>query len=80
MAALKEYLDGKIRKVVKSGHVELGSRRMKKDEDAVERIVSGLNEWVPDLWSPSRPLVNLATGVVTPSNMVQNVLSAKERG
>ena len=32
MAALKEYLHGKIRKVTKSGHAELGSRRMKKDE------------------------------------------------
>ena len=29
MAALKEYLDGMIRKVAKSGHVELGSKRMK---------------------------------------------------
>ena len=45
---------------------------MKKDEEAVERLVSGLNEWVPDLWSPSQPLA--------PSIMVQNVLSAKDRG
>ena len=52
---------------------------MKKDEEAVERLDSGLNEWVPDLWSPSQPLVNVATGVVAPSNMVQNVLSAKDR-
>ena len=53
---------------------------MKKDEEAVERLASGLNEWVPDLWLPSHPLVNVATGVVAPSNMVQNVLSAKDRG
>ena len=55
-------------------------RRMKKDEEAVERLVSGLNEWVPDLGLPSHPLVNVATGVVAPSYMVQNVLSAKDRG
>ena len=55
---------------------------MKKNEEAVERLASGLNEWVPDLWSPSQPhlLVNVATGVVAPSNMVQNVLSAQDRG
>ena len=45
---------------------------MKKDEEAVERLVSGLNEWVPDLWSTSQSLA--------PSIMVQNVLSAKDRG
>ena len=45
---------------------------MKKDEEAEERLVSGLNEWVSDLWSPSHPLA--------PSNMVQNVLIAKDRG
>ena len=55
-------------------------RGMKKDEEAVERLASGLNEWVPDLWSSSHPLVTVATGVVAPSNMVQNVLSAKDRG
>ena len=44
-------------------------RRMKKDEESVERLASGLNEWVPDLWSPSQPLINVATGVVAPSNM-----------
>ena len=55
-------------------------RHTKKDEEAVERLASGLNEWVPDLLSPSHLLVNVATGVVAPSNMVQNVLSAKDRG
>ena len=39
-------------------------RRMKKDEEAVARLASGLNERVPHLWSPSHPLVNVATGVV----------------
>ena len=53
---------------------------MKKDKETVERLASGLNEWVPDLWSPSQALVNIATGVVAPINMVRNVLLTKERG
>lgn len=80
LAALKQHLDNKVKMNTHSKHVELGSRRMKKDETAVERITVGLHTWVPDLWSPSQPLINISTGVVATGEMADNVVTTKERG
>ena len=80
LAALKQHLEEKVRKVTKYKHVELGTKRILKDESDVQRIVSGLHAWVPNLWSPTQPLMNIATGVIAPDEMVTNVTTTKERG
>ena len=53
---------------------------MRKDESDFQRIASGLHAWVPNLWSPTQPLMNIATGATAPDEMVTNVTTTKERG
>ena len=55
MAALKQHLEQRT-KVRKYKYVELGVKRMDKDEDAVQMITDGIHAWVPKLWSPTSQL------------------------
>lgn len=80
LAALKHHLEVKIEKTIKPVHVELGKTRMEKDEAAVQRVVEGLHAWMPHIWSPTQPLVNMCTCEKASDEMVKNVTSAKERG
>jgi hypothetical protein len=47
LAALKQHLEDKVKKVTIYKHVELGTKRMQKDEAAVQRIVAGLHHGSP---------------------------------
>ena len=49
IAALKQHLETKVRKAKSSNNLELGSKRMQKDEADVQRIAEGLNSWIPYL-------------------------------
>ena len=62
MCALKEHLDYKIGKKRSFQHAELGTRRMKRDESDVQKIVDILTLWVPKLYSPCQPLINICNG------------------
>ena len=77
LAALKEYLNSKIHKKKCSDHVKFGEVRGKKDEDNVQRVVNGINTWVPELWN-NTPLIHISIGILSSNEMVHNVLSAKE--
>ena len=79
LAALKHHLVERT-KGTKAKHVELGSNRMQQDEDAVVRALAGLQAWVPNMWSPNQTLINIATGVIAPAEMTQNVSTTEERG
>ena len=48
-----------------------------KDVTVLSEIVM---DWVPNLWTPYQPLVNLATGKEAPTEMVDNVKYIKQRG
>ena len=39
-----------------------------------------LTNWLPNLWTPYQPLVNLVTGKEAPKEMIVNVKSIKQRG
>ena len=80
IAALKQHLEAKVGKVNNSNHVEIGSKRMQEDEADVQRIVEGLNSWIPDLWSQQQPLVNISNGILATAEMTENVKSTKDRG
>ena len=80
IAALKQHLEAKVGKVNNPNHVEIGSKRMPKDEADVQRIVEGLNSWIPDLWSQQQPLVNISNGLLATAEMAENVKSTKDRG
>ena len=80
IAALKQHLETKVRKAKNSSHLELGSKRMQKDEADVQRIVEGLNSWIPELWSQQQPLVNICNGVLATDEMTESVKSTKRRG
>ena len=80
ITALKQHLEAKVRRSRNSSHAELGSKRMQKDEADVQRIVEGLNSWIPELWSPTQPLVNICNGVLATAEMIDNVKSTKSRG
>eukprot|EP00794_Sanderia_malayensis_P002186 gene2186-2488_t len=80
IAALKQHLEAKVRKSRNSGHAELGWKQMQKDEADVQHVVEGLNSWIPELWFPIQPLVNICNGILATAELVDNVKSTKSRG
>ena len=55
LTALKQQL---------SQHAEFSTIRMKKDEDHVKRVVTGLKLWVPEMWKKEQPLVNVCDDTI----------------
>ena len=53
LAALKQQHLVERTKGTKARHVELSSKHMQHDEDAVVRPLAGLHAWVPNMWSPN---------------------------
>ena len=51
---------------------------MKKDEEHVKRVASGLKMWVLDMWKMD--LVNISDGTVASEEMLNNVLNARKAG
>ena len=80
MAALREQLDALIETRTWNKHVDLGRKRMLSDENDVATLSDCLTEWMPNLWNPDQPLVNIATGQRASEEMVENVRTCKERG
>ena len=68
LAALRQHLVERT-KGTEVKHVELGSKHMQQDEGAVGRTLAGLQKWVPNMWSPNQPLINIAIGVIAPAEM-----------
>ena len=62
MAALREQLDALIKTRTWNKHVDLGRKRMLSDENDVATLSDCLTEWMPNLWNPDQPLVNIAAG------------------
>ena len=80
MCALREHLDSIIRKRATSKHINYGKKRLLNDEKDVTMLSETLTNWVPNLWTPYQPLVNLVTGKEAPKEMIVNVKSIKQRG
>ena len=53
---------------------------MLSDENDVATLSDCLTEWMPNLWNPDQPLVNIAIGQTVSEEMVENVTTFKERG
>ena len=80
MYALREHLDSTIRKRTTSKHINYGKKRLLNDEKDVTMLSETLTHWVPNLWTPYQPFVNLVTGKEAPKEMIVNVKSIKQRG
>ena len=46
---------------------------MLSDENNVATLCDCLTEWMPNLWNPDQPLVNIATGLKASGEMVENM-------
>ena len=80
LASLKQHLDERIQAGQLSKHAELGELRMKKDEEHVKRVASGLKIWVPDMWKKEQDLVNISGRTVASEEMVKSLLHARTAG
>ena len=80
MCALKEHMDSKIKKKRNGVHIEIGSKRKKKDETDVALIVETLNAWVPDLYCKDKQLTNISNGIQASEELVNNSRSVTNRG
>ena len=80
LCLLKEHINHKIRKNKINYHVELGSRRVEKDEKDVSRILDGLKQWIPNIYSPNQPLFNIYSGIPASPELVENAKTLISRG
>ena len=80
MGALKEHMDETIGKRKKQGNVELGKRRIEKDEEAVRLVKDGLLCSAPNMYIPHQSVYNISTGVSATKELINNAKTLKMRG
>ena len=79
IAVLSEHLNKKTKKKTTERHVELGTARIKRNEEDVRNIITRINAWLPESWEKGHPIKNFATGETATDNM-DNIIDLKERG
>ena len=60
--ALREHQSKTLWKNRNGRHIELGEKRILKDESEVQMLLQMLETWVPYLWEDNQPLINIPTG------------------
>ena len=78
MATLRGHLDEVVRRRKVLKYIDCGERRMSDVENNVAMLTNCLQEWVPGLWNPEQPLVNIATGGKAEANMIENIKTIKK--
>ena len=73
MSALKEHQHKKIRKKMIRHHDDIGKGKKERDEINVRCVLVCVRSWVPELWTESQPMINLATGEVATENMKKRI-------
>ena len=54
--ALREHQNKILRKNRNERHIELGEKRILKDESEVQMLLQMIETWVPNLWEDNQPL------------------------
>ena len=80
MSALKEHQHRKIRKKKVQHHEDIGKMKKERDERNVRCVLVCVRSWVPELWTDSQAMVNVATGEVATENMKKEFRSSENRG
>ena len=77
---MREHQDNITRQHRVSKHIELGSMRIIRDETDVYMIQNCIISWIPDLWAPTQPMVNFATGQQASPEIIENFKTIQLRG
>ena len=56
LVALREHQNKILRKNRNETHIELGEKRILKDESEVQMLLQMIETWVPNLWEDNQPL------------------------
>ena len=80
IAALGEHLNVKLNRNKTNYDTEMGCSRKEKDEDNVKNLVIRISTWLPSIWDPEHPIVELDDGNLASENMVNSVFNAEEKG
>ena len=72
LVALREYQNKILRKNRNERHIELGEKRILKDESEVQMLIQMLETWVPNLWEDNQPLINISTRQKGSSDFIEN--------
>ena len=77
IAALREHLNVKLNENKKAYDIEIRCSRKEKDEEDVKNVGLGISDWVPGIWDPKQPIVNMNDGSLATQDTVKNFLNAK---
>ena len=69
---LREHQNKILRKNRNERHIELGEKRILKDESEVQMLIQMLETWVPNLWEDNQPLINISTRQKGSSDFIEN--------
>ena len=69
---LREHQNKILRKNRNERHIELGEKRILKDESEVQMLIQMLETWVPNLWEDNQPLINISTRGKGSSDFIEN--------
>ena len=73
-------MQGLLQRGQLSQHAEFSTTRIKKHEDHVKIVVTGMKLWVPDMWKKEQPLVYVCDGAIVSDEIIRNVLYARNTG
>ena len=77
---MRQHLNVTTSKKRINNHVEFGKKRIEKDESDVQAIMQGIVSWIPNIWSPNQPLINIYTGVPASTEIMSNFKTLEKRG
>ena len=80
LVELREHQNKILRKIRNERHIELGEKRMLKDESEVKILLQILETWVPNLWEDNQPLINISTGEKARTDFIESFKTRYDRG
>ena len=80
LVALKEHQNKILRKNRNERHIEVGEKRILKDESEVQMLLQMLEILVPNLWEDNEPLINISTGEKANTDFIENFKKRYDRG
>ena len=78
IAALRDHLNAKLNKNKKTYDIKRECSRKEKDEEHVKNVGRGVSDWIPNIWYPKQPIVNINDGSIAIQDVVKSALNAEE--
>ena len=80
MVTLREHLNKKVKRKSNFSSKELGKPKIKRNENNERNIQSCVERWITDIWSPTKTVTRILSGIKAREEMVKDSLDIEDWG